>query len=909
MAIPPSFNTGLPNQLMSEEDIRQYFIRNGGVVKNTDIVNYFRTYLSNPTIKDEARIIFKTFVNKLANVKVENGEKFLVLKRQYFPPIDGNGNSSSSGLPTLNSSYSNNQYSQPTYGHTSYASSGYNQQNYNTTSPTSQYPANMNSGGGLPPYGYPPPVTNNLRRQNSQSQLHGSLYSLNSNYADPYSSQQFSSNMPLQQSQYYHQQQMSGLGQSHGGSTFSLASQYTTASSAGVPPYHQPSQPIYHSQQVPMQSAPHHHHHQQQQHNVHSQLQRTLSQTQQSYSMQQPPSVSQIQQQYSQPALPKNNFRGHTNQTDYQLEYGLPPVPLSNVKQQQPTSHRHVSPQNSGGSGGSSSAALRAPPPYRPPPPAANFGSPTGPPPTSGLYSQQQNMRRSSLSSSSMTSVNNVRFNRSPSVPGPVSQFTTGSTQNINSAHHPESYISPPVAFQYQRSVSVTGLPGATQGIPTSAPAVQQPPDHGGYSNEFSGNSLNSGAAPPPPVPPRYKRGVERSPSAVSGSSSSSGFKNIQPTSAPQNFGGNRHNNRRNMEFANGSNAVGLTSADSGMNGGMENDHEKENINLVNGTNGNFEESSGSDGPNDMQNGDSETEHKISVKERMQKFNRIASESELAASKMPSNRNKKEIASKHESVDFDTASLSSLEPRAKEWMLKSAQCDYHALHKMAQENPALVRRRDMNTCLHWAAKKGQVELVKMLAGSYGCEVNAKSNGGYTPLHLAAQFSRQDVYDLLVKAYNADVNVRDHSGKKPMQYLVRQDTSVSMDTFKKIKDKRRSTEMQRDRDSSFLRIGSLNVKVKSTREAFGYLLGKSASSSGIERMLHKNWGSADNLPEVEVNGDKDKEMMPPPSIITHSNSNKKKKTRRVNEGSPPIKETRSDSDSDNACGFGSTWQSP
>ncbi|ODM89844.1 Ankyrin repeat domain-containing protein SOWAHC [Orchesella cincta] len=786
-------------------------------------------------MNNEARIIFKTYVNKLANVKVENGEKFLVLKRQYFPPIDGNGNGSSSGLPAVNSSYSNTQYSQPTYGQTSYSTSGYNHnnQNYTPTSPTSQYPANMNSGGGLPPYGYPPPVTNNLRRQNSQSQIHGSLYSLNSNYADPYSSQQFSSNMPLQQSQYYHQQQqqMSGLGHSHGGSTFSLASQYTTASSAGVPPYHhqpQSSQPIYHQQQ--------------------------------------------------------------------QLEYGLPAVPLTNAKQQPP--HRHISPQNSGGSGSSSSAALRAPPPYRPPPPAANFGSPTGPPPPppTGFHNQQQqHMRRSSLSSSSMTSVNNVRFNRSPSVPGPVSQFTTGSTQNINSAHHPESYANPPVAFQYQRSVSVSGLPGATQGIP-SAPTVPQPTDLGGYSSDFSGNSLTSGAAPPPPVPPRYKRGVERSPSA--------------PSSVSQNFGGNRHNNRRNMELANGTDSTGLPNSDSAINGGMENDHEKENINLVNGTNGNFEESSGSDGPNDnMQNGDSETEQKISVKERMQKFNRIASESELAA-----------------------PSLSSLEPRAKEWMLKSAQCDYHALHKMAQENPALVRRRDMNTCLHWAAKKGQAELVKMLAGTYGCEVNAKSNGGYTPLHLAAQFSRQDVYDLLVKAYNADVNVRDHSGKKPMQYLVRQDTSVSMDTFKseslksptpsvpgtrvrrhfstasKIKDKRRSTEMQRDRDSSFLRIGSLNVKVKSTREAFGYLLGKSASSSGIERMLHKNWGSADNLPEVEVNGDKDKQMMPPPHVINH-NSNKKKKTRRVNDGSPPIKETRSDSESDTACGFGSDWNSP
>lgn len=56
-------------------------------------------------------------------------------------------------------------------------------------------------------------------------------------------------------------------------------------------------------------------------------------------------------------------------------------------------------------------------------------------------------------------------------------------------------------------------------------------------------------------------------------------------------------------------------------------------------------------------------------------------------------------------------------------------------------------------------------------------------------------------------------------------------------------------MQRDRDSSFLRIGSLNVKVKSTREAFGYLLGKSTSST--ERPFHKTWESEDNIPETEV----------------------------------------------------------
>jgi len=68
----------------------------------------------------------------------------------------------------------------------------------------------------------------------------------------------------------------------------------------------------------------------------------------------------------------------------------------------------------------------------------------------------------------------------------------------------------------------------------------------------------------------------------------------------------------------------------------------------------------------------------------------------------------------------------------------------------------------------------------------------------------------------------------------------------------LKDKRRIVEQQRERDSSFLRIGSLNVKVKSTtKEAFGYFLGKSHSSSSFDKMMQKRWGSAENLPENQI----------------------------------------------------------
>lgn len=36
------------------------------------------------------------------------------------------------------------------------------------------------------------------------------------------------------------------------------------------------------------------------------------------------------------------------------------------------------------------------------------------------------------------------------------------------------------------------------------------------------------------------------------------------------------------------------------------------------------------------------------------------------------------------------------EPRAREWIRKAATCDYHGINKMALENPALVRRKDVN---------------------------------------------------------------------------------------------------------------------------------------------------------------------------------------------------------------------
>lgn len=121
--------------------------------------------------------------------------------------------------------------------------------------------------------------------------------------------------------------------------------------------------------------------------------------------------------------------------------------------------------------------------------------------------------------------------------------------------------------------------------------------------------------------------------------------------------------------------------------------------------------------------------------------------------------------------DDDTTSVNTLDPRRREWLLRASQTDYHSLVRLLREDPDLYRFEDFTsgyTALHWAAKFGSAEIVKLVAGSYGLNPNVKSHGGYTPLHLAYMFNQYHIAELL-RAYGADANVRDNSGRKPGQY--------------------------------------------------------------------------------------------------------------------------------------------
>ncbi|XP_075716115.1 ankyrin repeat domain-containing protein SOWAHA [Rhinoderma darwinii] len=120
-----------------------------------------------------------------------------------------------------------------------------------------------------------------------------------------------------------------------------------------------------------------------------------------------------------------------------------------------------------------------------------------------------------------------------------------------------------------------------------------------------------------------------------------------------------------------------------------------------------------------------------------------------------------------------------LDPSEHKWLVHSTTGRWnHKLLGLIINDSELAGKRDFIsgfTALHWAAKSGNIEMVKLLfdlsqkSGSI-INVNARSFGGYTPLHIAAIHECKDVILMLTRDYKAKVNIRDNSGKKPYHYL-------------------------------------------------------------------------------------------------------------------------------------------
>ncbi|XP_046585194.1 ankyrin repeat domain-containing protein SOWAHC-like [Haliotis rubra] len=65
--------------------VKDFMINNGGRVKNHQLVTHFKAFLNDQSHKAHNREKFKDYVNELATIKVEDGEKVLVLKKKFRP--------------------------------------------------------------------------------------------------------------------------------------------------------------------------------------------------------------------------------------------------------------------------------------------------------------------------------------------------------------------------------------------------------------------------------------------------------------------------------------------------------------------------------------------------------------------------------------------------------------------------------------------------------------------------------------------------------------------------------------------------------------------------------------------------------------------------------------------------------
>lgn len=166
----------------------------------------------------------------------------------------------------------------------------------------------------------------------------------------------------------------------------------------------------------------------------------------------------------------------------------------------------------------------------------------------------------------------------------------------------------------------------------------------------------------------------------------------------------------------------------------------------------------------------------LSVKERTQQFNRMAStEEELTPTKTPKSAEKEKKKSRGVSDDSETSTQTPIDAKkCQEWYVTTSKGDLQELLKLAKEEPRLVNKKDPFTAynvLHWGAKHGNEEIIKIFTGSYKVDINSRTNGGYTPLHIAAQFAHKDFFKKLLQDYHADPNIRDYSGRTPEYYLL------------------------------------------------------------------------------------------------------------------------------------------
>ncbi|XP_054713156.1 uncharacterized protein LOC129222650 [Uloborus diversus] len=260
------------------------------------------------------------------------------------------------------------------------------------------------------------------------------------------------------------------------------------------------------------------------------------------------------------------------------------------------------------------------------------------------------------------------------------------------------------------------------------------------------------------------------------------------------------------------------------------------------------------------------------VKDRVQHFDDMEKRknTKRCLSPLPDKENR---ISKGQEIE-DNISISVLDPKLKkEWFVKAAQCDYHALVSLLKKEPKLagIKVNVSITALHWAAKQGDANVVKLISGAY--KVNPNVRSGYTPVHLATLYKHDMIVHLLVHTYGADPSIRDYSGKRADQYPDNHVRTVSgVKTMERKPLKTRP--LEKEPSSGFIRIGSLNLRKSRKSAVFASVRGSTRS-----------WGSATEL-----------------RLSNYMST--RKKTPKIQIEKKCETEVKNDSDSDSAYGFNS-----
>ncbi|XP_077993159.1 ankyrin repeat domain-containing protein SOWAHA-like [Glandiceps talaboti] len=174
------------------------------------------------------------------------------------------------------------------------------------------------------------------------------------------------------------------------------------------------------------------------------------------------------------------------------------------------------------------------------------------------------------------------------------------------------------------------------------------------------------------------------------------------------------------------------------------------------------------------------------------------------------------------------------------------------------------------TALHWAAKHGRKDLIRLLANQPSFNVNVRS--GYTPLHIAAMQGQEAIVQSLISDYKADVNIRDYSGKKAKQHLKKNASNYIQRMLQgatkvyTVRRGQRSESMEKKRSS----VPFFNKPLK-WGSAENVSQSKKDKTPPITPPESPNINRHSSLTAIS-----DKELMPPPKLVPGKRSKRKKK---------------------------------